>query len=338
MTLSLKHTFTSPKTDGADPTQVQPSNWNAEHTITVQAPAIIGRSAAGAGAVSALSLVPVELGGTGASTLTGLVRGNGTGAFTAVTAPTGAVVGTTDTQTLTNKTLTTPVLSGTASGTTAGRLGYASGVLSFGNGSAQRTVFTLEDNQTVTSTNVFGNASGQTFLASTTTAQDGLTVVGRAGGTGSFRVTLSPGTLTANRAVSFGDFAGTVVIDTAAQTLTNKTLTSPTINGGTITGARETRVVLASGAIDLATGDYFTRTISGAQTFSLSNVPTSGLAQAFILDLTNGGSATITWWANLRWPGGTAPTLTAAGRDVLAFYTHDGGANWSGFVLGRDVK
>lgn len=44
------------------------------------------------------------------------------------------------TATLTNKTLTTPVLSGTASGTTAGRLGYASGVLSWGDGAVQSEV------------------------------------------------------------------------------------------------------------------------------------------------------------------------------------------------------
>lgn len=50
--------------------------------------------------------VAITDGGTGASTLpTGLLIGAGTGAITAVTAPAGTVVGTTDTQTLTNKTL-----------------------------------------------------------------------------------------------------------------------------------------------------------------------------------------------------------------------------------------
>lgn len=44
-------------------------------------------------------------------------------------------------------------------------------------------------------------------------------------------VSLMAGTLTAARAISFGDFAGVVVIDTAAQTLTNKTLSSPAITG-----------------------------------------------------------------------------------------------------------
>ena len=53
----------------------------------------------------AFTSFPVTKGGTGAVTLTGLVKGNGTSAMTAVTAPSGAVVGDTDTQSLTNKNL-----------------------------------------------------------------------------------------------------------------------------------------------------------------------------------------------------------------------------------------
>lgn len=49
--------------------------------------------------------LPVGNGGTGAATLTGLVVGNGTSAMSTVSAPSGTVVGTSDTQTLTNKTL-----------------------------------------------------------------------------------------------------------------------------------------------------------------------------------------------------------------------------------------
>jgi len=52
----------------------------------------------------------VTAGGTGVGTLTGIVKGNGTSAFTAVTAPSGTIVGTSDTQTLTNKTLTNPTV------------------------------------------------------------------------------------------------------------------------------------------------------------------------------------------------------------------------------------
>lgn len=59
----------------------------------------------------------VSNGGTGANTLTGILKGNGTSAFSAVTAPSGDLVGHTDSQTLTNKTIA--LGSNTISGTTA---------------------------------------------------------------------------------------------------------------------------------------------------------------------------------------------------------------------------
>lgn len=121
---------------------------------------------------------------------------------------------------------------------------------------------------------------------------------------------------------------GDVVGTSDTQTLTNKTAT----------GFRETRVAMPANDINMSNGNYFTKTISGATTLTVSNAPTTGTAQSFILDLTNGGSATITWWANTKWAGGTAPTLTSAGRDVLGFFTHDGGTTWNGLVLGKDVK
>jgi hypothetical protein len=112
------------------------------------------------------------------------------------------------------------------------------------------------------------------------------------------------------------------------QTLTNKT----------ITGLKETRVAVPASNIDLAFGNYFTRTVSGATTLTVSNVPASGTAASFILDLTNGGSATVNWFSGVKWAAGVAPALTAAGRDVLGFFTHDGGTTWTGLLLGKDVK
>lgn len=146
--------------------------------------------------------------------------------------------------------------------------------------------------------------------------------------TGNLKVT---GSLTGNVTGDVSGNAGTVtngVYVSASQTLTNKT----------ITGLMETRVALPANNIDLSTGNYFSKTITAATTFTVSNVPASGVAASFLLDLTNGGAFTITWFASVKWAGGSAPTLKATGRDVLAFYTHDGGTTWTGLTLGQDVK
>ena len=119
----------------------------------------------------------------------------------------------------------------------------------------------------------------------------------------------------------------------ATATLTNKTLTTPII-----TGTREVQVAMPANAINLATGNLFTKTISGATTLTVSNVPTTGTAASFILELTNAGSAAITWFSGVKWAGGTTPTLTASGVDVLGFYTHNGGTTWRGLLLSKDSK
>jgi hypothetical protein len=120
------------------------------------------------------------------------------------------------------------------------------------------------------------------------------------------------------------------------------TLTSTILRGTTIlaTGAyQETRVAMAGGvSIDLALGNYFQKTIAAATTFTVTNVPAAGTAASIILDLTNGGSAAITWWSGVKWAGGTAPTLTTAGRDALGFYTFDGGTTWTGLLLGKNFS
>lgn len=107
---------------------------------------------------------------------------------------------------------------------------------------------------------------------------------------------------------------------------------------GILTGIKATRIAIAASNIDINLANYFTRTISGSTTFTVSNIPSSGTTASFILDLTNGGSSSITWWNNIKWVSGSTPTLTAAGRDVLGFFTHDGGTTWTGLVLGLDIK
>lgn len=114
------------------------------------------------------------------------------------------------------------------------------------------------------------------------------------------------------------------------------------LSGGTMTGAitslKETSVAMPANNINLATGNLFTKTITGATTLTVSNVPASGTVGYFILQLTNGGSATVTWFSGVKWAGGVAPTLTASGVDVLSFYTIDAGTTWKVVSIQKDIK
>lgn len=56
MSISLKHTFVSPKSDGTDSTLVQPSSWNAEHKLTMATARLVGRTTAGTGAAEEISV------------------------------------------------------------------------------------------------------------------------------------------------------------------------------------------------------------------------------------------------------------------------------------------
>lgn len=56
MTVSLKHKFTSAKTDGADTSLVRPSNWNDEHDLTLAASKLLGRATASTGAAEEITV------------------------------------------------------------------------------------------------------------------------------------------------------------------------------------------------------------------------------------------------------------------------------------------
>lgn len=90
--------------------------------------------------------------------------------------------------------------------------------------------------------------------------------------------------------------------------------------------------------INLLNGNYFSATVGGITTWTFSNPLASPNACGFVIELTNAGAYAITWPAAVKWPGGTAPTLTAAGVDVLVFITDDGGTNWRGIASMLDSK
>jgi len=89
--------------------------------------------------------------------------------------------------------------------------------------------------------------------------------------------------------------------------------------------------------LDLSTASSFstTATGTGAQALTVTNPPASGVSYSFVLDLTNGGLRTWTWMTGIKWAGGAAPTLTSSGRDILTFWTRDGGTTWNGALFGK---
>lgn len=107
-----------------------------------------------------------------------------------------------------------------------------------------------------------------------------------------------------------------------------------------VEGSAAHSVAITTGVMDLSVAQMFTRTSTANTTWSFTNVP-AGRAVTAVLHLTNGGAHTQTWTGiPVRWPGGTAPTLTAGATavDVLVFVTHDGGTTWRGNIFGKDVK
>ena len=115
---------------------------------------------------------------------------------------------------------------------------------------------------------------------------------------------------------------------TGSQTLTNKLLKDyGEVNnaiGSTGGGTQD---------IDITLGNSVSATVdTSTNTFTFSNPTAAGNLSGFVLYLTNGGSQTVNWPASVDWPAATAPTLTAAGVDILVFTTIDGGTIYHGQV------
>lgn len=90
--------------------------------------------------------------------------------------------------------------------------------------------------------------------------------------------------------------------------------------------------------LNMEDGNTFISTVNDDVTFTFSNPQPTGEASSFSLLLINGGSQTITWPGSVVWPGGSAPTLTSSGEDLLIFTTFDGGTTWYGLLAGADFS
>ena len=208
--------------------------------------------------------------------------------------------------------------------------------------------------------NVTGNTSGSsgscTGNAATATAATNVTVADESSDTTCFPLfataatgdlgaksgsnltfNSSSGALTATSFV--GALTGNVTGNASGSALTvtqaaQSAITSVgTLTGLTVDGACN-QVAEAVGAldIDLSTGNYFTKTISGNSTFTFSNSAASGTVSIFMLELTH-SSGTVTWPGTVKWNEDTAPTLTTGKTHLFMFVTDDNGSRYRGSAL-----
>jgi len=138
--------------------------------------------------------------------------------------------------------------------------------------------------------------------ASAAATQDGVILAGRAGGTSSFAVTLTPTTLTASRTITLPDATTTMVGTDTTQTLTNKRVT-PRVS---------TTASSATPTINTDNTDQFGLTAQTVDitsfTTNLSGTPTDG--QKLWIYIVGTAARTITWGASFEASTVALPTTT----------------------------
>lgn len=239
-----------------------------------------------------------------------------------------AIATLTATQTLTNKTLTSPDINGgtvdgitalsvsgniTVTGTVDGRDLAADGTKLDGIESGATADQTAGEIKTAYESNADTNAftdAEKTRLGLVTDTEMGI-LAGATVTTAELNYLdiTTLGTSEASKAVT-ADSGGQVIID------------------GTYAG---NITAVAALDIDCSSGNYFTKTIAANSTFTFSNVPTS-VSYAFTLEITH-TSGTITWPASVKWAADLVPSLTTGKTHLFMFVTDDGGTRWRGSAL-----
>jgi hypothetical protein len=102
---------------------------------------------------------------------------------------------------------------------------------------------------------------------------------------------------------------------------------SPAISGNSLT-------------VNLSSSNTFQVALNAnITTLTISNPQASPAAHGFtILFTADGTLRSITWPVSVKWPSGTAPTMTSTNGkvDIVVFLTVDGGTTWYGVVAGQN--
>ena len=112
---------------------------------------------------------------------------------------------------------------------------------------------------------------------------------------------------------------------------------SPKLTGNPVEGAVTLGNLTGAKAIDLATGSYFTGTVTGVTTITLTSTGSTGGIRGGLIKLVNPGAFAITFSPTMKWAGGTAPTFTVSGTDFLNILSDDGITFYGSLAL-KDAK
>lgn len=127
--------------------------------------------------------------------------------------------------------------------------------------------------------------------------------------------------------------SGGAVTLTGAQTVSGqKTLIKPIVN---VVQNVTNDTFATNMTLDMSQSNYHSITLAGGTTLAISNI---SVGQAFVVRLAQDatGSRTIVWFATIKWPNGTVPTLSTAANAVDSFgFICTATGQYDGFIIGQ---